>query len=178
MSQPIDVDAAARREITNALQRYCDGVDRIDEALIRSAYHPDAWDDHGVYSCPIDEFVSLAIPALRKSFSATTHSLSNIEIEINGDRAAVQSYVQASHLRAFPGETRMLELLGGRYLDLFERRAEWRISYRRLVVDWHVELPAPPISSGSSYRKASRDENDDFYALFAAVRNGKRWPDE
>jgi hypothetical protein len=171
-----DSDVAARREITAALLRYCEGVDRIDEGLIRSAYHPDAWDDHGVYCGPIDGFVSHAVTALPRRLSATTHCLSNIQIEINGNRAAVQSYLQASHLREHAGEPRVLELLGGRYLDLFERRDEWRIAYRRLIVDWHVELPASVMPSGDRYRPGSRSKDDERYGLFAAVQEGRSWP--
>ena len=40
----------ARQEITDVLHRYCRAVDRRDPDLLRSVYHPDATDDHGVYA--------------------------------------------------------------------------------------------------------------------------------
>ncbi|MBT5754390.1 MAG: SnoaL-like domain-containing protein [Acidimicrobiaceae bacterium] len=34
-------------EIRDVLMRYGRGVDRLDEELLRSCYHPDSHDDHG-----------------------------------------------------------------------------------------------------------------------------------
>ena len=36
-----------RQAILDCLTRYCRGMDRFDRALVLSAYHPDAIDDHG-----------------------------------------------------------------------------------------------------------------------------------
>ena len=36
----------AKQDITDVLMRYCRAVDRIDAALLRSCYHPDATEDH------------------------------------------------------------------------------------------------------------------------------------
>ena len=37
-----------RQDILDCLHRYTRGVDRHDRALMLSAYHPDAFDEHGV----------------------------------------------------------------------------------------------------------------------------------
>ena len=37
------------RAILSVLKRYCRGIDRLDEELVRSCYHEDSTDDHGVY---------------------------------------------------------------------------------------------------------------------------------
>ncbi|HJY93624.1 MAG TPA: nuclear transport factor 2 family protein, partial [Streptosporangiaceae bacterium] len=42
-------EAAAAEAIRQAALRYCRGVDRLDAELMRSAYHNDATDDHGVF---------------------------------------------------------------------------------------------------------------------------------
>ena len=38
-----------RQEIYDVLTRYCQGVDRCDVDLIKSVYHEDAQDDHGMF---------------------------------------------------------------------------------------------------------------------------------
>ena len=50
-----------RQEIHDCLMRYSRGVDRLDPDLIRSAYHDDAIDDHGMFVGTRDEFVDWVI---------------------------------------------------------------------------------------------------------------------
>ena len=38
-----------RQAITECVHRYARGLDRRDTDLLRSAYHPDAVEDHGQY---------------------------------------------------------------------------------------------------------------------------------
>jgi len=45
----------AEREIKNVVLRYCRGVDRMDLALVRSCYHPDADDHHGDFAGGVNE---------------------------------------------------------------------------------------------------------------------------
>ena len=39
----------AKQEITDVVYRYARGIDRLDFELVRSCYHPDAYDDHGAF---------------------------------------------------------------------------------------------------------------------------------
>ena len=39
----------AKQEIRDALMRYSRGIDLLDPDLVKSAYHPDAYDDHGTF---------------------------------------------------------------------------------------------------------------------------------
>ena len=49
-----------KQEIYEVLCRYCRGIDRLDEPLVRSCYHPDAVDNHGLYNGSVDHFVASA----------------------------------------------------------------------------------------------------------------------
>ena len=141
------MDAELRRqkdkdEIRDVLYTYCRGIDRLDEALVRSVYHPGASDDHGPFSGTAEEFAAWVIPVLQRDFSATMHTLGNILIELDGDAAHVESYFHAYHRVPRPAGDRDL-LVGGRYLDRFERRAGvWKISARTVVLEWSRSEPA------------------------------------
>lgn len=131
-----------REAIRDCLYRYCRGIDRADEAALRSAYWPDATDRHGAYSGPASGFIDQALPQLRAG--RLVHMIGNILIELHGDAAAVESYFlalqQDQDSEGKPRET----LLSGRYVDRFERRAdEWRVAARTVVYDWlrHTALP-------------------------------------
>ena len=43
-------ELADREAIRDCLHRYCRGVDRCDEDMLRSAYWEDAHDDHVVFA--------------------------------------------------------------------------------------------------------------------------------
>ena len=138
-----------RSQITDALHRYCRGIDRMDEDLIRSAYHEDGYDDHGGYfRGNVDDYVAWVLPLLAERFTSTMHTLSNISIDQDGGEATVESYLVAYHVSAGTGS---LRVLGARYIDRFEDRPGngWRIAHRTLVSEWQVEhagnfVPTPP----------------------------------
>jgi len=129
-----------REAIRAAMARYARGVDRIDVALIKSAFWPGAIDEHGTFNGPADQFADYLGTSLQ-NFAATQHGLMNCHIELHGDEADVETYFIATHvMRPDLGGARFT--LGGRYLDVMERRGEeWRIRHRRLVRDW-VDIPA------------------------------------
>jgi len=140
-----------REMIRDCLYRYCRGIDRTDEAALRSAYWPDGTDDHGAYSGSAEGFVDWAMKAL-PSIERGIHQLHNILIELRGDEAAVESYFTA--LQRQPGvDGGLIELyMAGRYVDRFEkRRGEWRVADRVVVFDWVEERPAPDKSEAERF---------------------------
>ena len=42
--------------------RYCQGIDRLDMELVRSAYHPDGVDHHTGFDGTVDEYVAWVGP--------------------------------------------------------------------------------------------------------------------
>lgn len=83
-----------REMIRDCLYRYCRGIDRVDEALLRSSYWPDGTDTHGAYRGSASGFVDWAMAALPK-IERGIHQIHNILIEMRGTEAAVESYFSA-----------------------------------------------------------------------------------
>lgn len=163
MSSSFDLEAeirdlAARRDITDAVQRYMRGLDRLDAALQRTAFHDDAWIDCGLMAGGADEFVAFAQDLLG-AMEATHHFLGQVRIEIHDDaNASGECYFQAWHdTRDEDGKARDL-FISGRYIDEYTcKNGEWRIARRRLITDWITDDPAnrafwdadpPPIKAG------------------------------
>lgn len=123
----------ARQEIHDALLRYCWGIDRGDLELVLSAFHEDALDNHGGYEeRAVDRFRRTVVEG---SPMRTSHHLGNVLIQVDGLRAAAQSYLTAWHQFSFEGRSHDW-VIAGRYLDQFEcRKGQWRISHRTVVYD-------------------------------------------
>lgn len=131
----------ARAEIDDALVRYCRGVDRRDAALVRSAYHEDATDDHG-YTV-VESGWGLAELCDRDNpngfpteWISTSHVLSNVLVRFDGDRASSESYYVATMRFAHEGQ-RFNLVASGRYVDEWERRdgGPFRIASRIVITD-------------------------------------------
>ncbi|EHH14009.1 nuclear transport factor 2 family protein [Mesorhizobium amorphae] len=144
MGQTKITELLDREAIRDCLYRYCRGIDRADEAALRSAYWPDAHDNHGAYCGSAEGFIQFALGVF-KTGPRNIHQITNILIEFIGSaEAAVESYFTG--LQRAPdesGEVRQT-LLCGRYCDLFQKReGEWRIAERTVVYDW-LEEQIPP----------------------------------
>jgi len=155
-----------RQDIHDVLMRYCRGVDRGDTNLIASCYHPDAVDDHGAWVATGTEAPALIVSRMNSTPLPAMHFLGNIHIELDGDTALVESYLQAVRLFDRDGK-RWIRVRAGRYLDRFTRRAgEWRIAERVLVDDWNrVDELAGTADDAQHFRPGHRDRNDPVYAL-------------
>jgi hypothetical protein len=163
MTTPQDLQALLDREaIRDSLYRYCRGIDRADEAALRSAYWDDATDCHGAWNGTASGFIEQALPRLRQG-GRRVHQITNVLIELHGDVAAVESSFFALQV---PAHQPTLEtFLCGRYVDRFERRGkEWRVAARTVVYDWLEErqpyIPpkvwTPPESSGGRFANINR----------------------
>lgn len=148
-------DAEARRQIRNALLSYCRGIDRLDPEALAAAFHPGAeLVDYGPESMTIEAFTERALASLGKRFTATQHRISNTAIDLEGEKALVETYVLAYHVEAGDDGDR-LHTFNGRYIDRFELRAgSWRIARRTLRYDWSTvesmgeRMGGPWVASG------------------------------
>lgn len=139
-------DLAARRDIADAVHRYMRGLDRLDAALQRTAFHDDAWIDCGLMAGDADAFVAFAQDLLA-GMEATHHLLGQVCIEVareaGPDTATGECYFQAWHgTRDATGQPRDL-FIAGRYIDEYAyKNGEWRIAKRQLITDWVKDDPA------------------------------------
>lgn len=155
-----------RAEIQDLLFRYCRGVDRCDAALVRSAYHPDSFDDRGYWRGNGHEFAAFITERLRTANSSTTHSVTNALIETVGDKAFSESYVRATLVRR---DSPVVDVIGARYLDRLSRRdGTWRIEHRTVVLDWRT-TETPENADGpfatDGFQRGARFPDDPVYAL-------------
>jgi ketosteroid isomerase-like protein len=140
MAEPLEprlqvlLDKEEIREIT---YRFARGVDRHDWDLIRSCYHEDAIDRHGVFDGPVADYLAWVAEHVPLLATATTHHVSNGLVDVQGDVAFCESYVLAAHRYVRDDGERADFLCGARYVDRFERRdGRWAIAERQLLWDW------------------------------------------
>lgn len=128
-------------EITELLYRYARGVDSKDWALLTSVFTPDAFLDYTSVSGPAgprDEVVAWLERSLTP-VPMTQHFISNVEIDLDGDRAEARAMFY--NPMQLPGMAE-LTFCGGNYLHDVVRTAEgWRSE--RLVEDnrWFANRP-------------------------------------
>jgi hypothetical protein len=128
-----------KEEIRDNMLRYARGVNRLDGDLIKSCFHPDAYENHGSFRGSAIEFAEVLPDRLREGFQFTFHFLGNSLIEIEGNRAAHESYFIGYHrLHPEADGTEKDVIFGGRYLAVNESRdgGPWLIAERTVVNDW------------------------------------------
>ena len=153
-----------KQDIAEVLQRYCRGVDRRDDELIRSAYHPDVHEHHGAYrGSSADDFVAYA-NGRSDLFERVAHYITNQHIELDGDVAYSEAYAIALH-QARDADGRVSHtVFGGRYIDRMERRdGRWAIADRVVVCDWSRVDEVTPWERAPLFAQGSADRTDPSY---------------
>ncbi len=163
----------ARQEIADVIYRYARGIDRLDFDLVRSCYHPDAYDDHGSFAGNVEEFITAAASFLAR-WTATQHFMGNMLIEIDGDRARAETYAVAYHRREDSNGDGKDDIMGIRYVDRFEKRNnEWRIAHRVVASEWRR---VDPVNGARGRNKigvwGQRDDGDVLGWIMAASAPG------
>ncbi|WP_214401761.1 nuclear transport factor 2 family protein [Pseudonocardia lacus] len=157
------LDEAAIKEVH---LRYCRAVDRMDWDLLRSCYHPEAVDDHGSFVGGVEEFVAW-LARMLPLLASTTHFTANQLVEVDGDRAWMESYTRAYHRIAATAEAPAADyVLNLRYVDQLERRdGRWRVLERVVVHDSERFDPVAgaPVEPGANGRPGARDRTDPSY---------------
>ena len=154
-----------RAEILDCLQRYARGMDRLDRALLRSAYHDGAIDDHVGFVGPVDDFIDWAF-AYHATQSRHHHYLMNHTADVAGDEAHTETYYMFVGTDRDP--TKPLIISGGRYIDRLERRdGRWAIAARVCLVEWQSDatslLPPEAVEFLDTVQTVARDASDNSY---------------
>jgi hypothetical protein len=152
-----------KQEIHEVLMRYCRGIDRCDAELLYSVYHPDATDDHGLFTGKAVDFIPWAIKSLVRDES-TSHYIANELIELDGDVARCESYFFAIHRRREKDGSTVDLKFAGRYVDRFERRqGVWKIAHRQVVFDRSQIDPVGRTFSTDQFVCGKRSREDPVY---------------
>lgn len=129
-----------KQAITENMLRYCRGCDRFDLELLKSVYWPEATDDHGAYSGSAIQFAHFVCET-KHIYKALSHHISPVLIELDGDRAKAETYFLCMVVHNDQYEMGAAEyMIGGRYMDVCEKRAgEWKILRRTVIWDWNLK---------------------------------------
>ncbi len=161
-----------REQIRQCLHRYARGVDRFDHELIRSAFHPDALDEHGKFVGTPDEFVDWALNMHQNTQLSHQHCLLNHWCDLTGDTAHAETYFMFT---AMNRKGKPLTIGGGRYIDRLEKRnEEWRIAARVTLRDWSNLDTIPDVNDLSTMTSTAHLLSEEERAFMNAGRGPAR----
>jgi len=159
-----------KQDCAELIYRLARAIDRCDAALLRSLFHDDATDDHGVFHGTAKDFVPWVMDVLA-TMKRTQHCICNMLIEVDGDRAFGETYFIAHHTLQNEKGDDVFMIAAGRYLDRFERRnGVWKISHRQACYDWNSVGPSTDTWNRAvpgQWTFGPRGEQDKSYANFA-----------
>ena len=165
MSTDLAQQACDRYEIADTLHRYAFGLDHGDPDSLASALTEDCVFDFR----PAGAKLGIGFPALtgRKAIVEslipligpldTSHTVSNLQIEISGDSATVYAYVMSQHFMPREGSRRGSEhaLLMNRYdCEMARDDQKWR--FKRMTIDNAWMQGDPEILNALAGRQALR----------------------
>jgi len=178
---------ADRARIQDVMFRWCRAVDRLDLEAIRSVFHPDAIDAHGMYHGSIPGLIDW-IQKRHENIPFSMHMLGNMLIEFAApDTALVETYVFVVQRYPAEGTGSLVQFSGGveakpgtavdlmacaRYVDRFDRRnGEWRIGQRTVVYDptMMVEVSENAPRMRPEFVVGARDNSDYIYQARAQL---------
>lgn len=139
-----------RQEIADVIQRYARTLDWLDAEGQATCYWPDAHIEYGFFTGRAEDFLPVVMETER-NLARRWHMLSTPLIHFHSPTSA------SSECYGVFGGGRLQEdgsiagdLIGGRYLDEWEKRPrgggeEWRISARTYILDWKSLLTDQPM---------------------------------
>jgi hypothetical protein len=167
---------------------YCRGVDRREWDLVREAYHPDAYDDHGGYKGNVDGFMEW-LERRHHTIEQSMHFIGNCKIDFLSDNVAVAetycvAYQRYGHealetIKLWLGDEPLqegkkvvVELLC-RYVDRMEcRQGVWKIASRIVAIE-DVKADQQVDRLQPLWALAKRDRSDALWQMLAGSADVK-----
>lgn len=132
----------SRQDIYDCIKQVSRAIDRFDEELFVSAYHPDAIVDAGAIVADARSAYAVGAKLHEAGQVSTLHHLTNHSCEIDGDMAHAETYF------LYVGRNRDDSnwAAGGRYADRLERRdGVWKIAFRCTALEWSGMVPTAEV---------------------------------
>jgi len=148
----------ARSAIADLLNHHSRALDRVDAVGLKAVYWPSATVDYGGFKGLAHDFADIVMGAFAGQYELTQHRVSNTVFNFSSEVACrTESYVFAKHL-LLDGQSEMV--FSGRYLDQFEQRAGvWKMTFRRVVMDWSRRLAVTDERQGGSFAALTKGSN-------------------
>jgi hypothetical protein len=158
---------ADRQAITEVIYRYCRAVDRIDPELGYSIWNDDAVADYGAVYQGSGRGVIDLICAQHQHLLCHSHQVSNVLIELDGDRAGSEAYVTANLRLKVSDQLKQISIWA-RYIDQWSRKnGRWGIDKRVVIRDFDEIRDANAMSPSD---EGIRDRSDRSYAVLQHKR--------
>jgi hypothetical protein len=160
-------ESADRQQITDLIYRYCRAVDRLDVELGSSVWHEGGLAEYEAFYSGTGRGVIDKICAQHRVLLGHSHQVSNILIELDGERAGSEAYVTAT-LRMRDGERLRQMTVWSRYVDRWSRRnGRWGIDKRVAIRDFDEVRDAVAMSQPCW---GQRDPSDPSYDVLRSTR--------
>ena len=145
--------------IQQQIYNYCRSVDRLDVPLGHGVFHEDSYADFPTYKGPGRGWID-AVCKEHLNFLHHSHQVTNILIQVDGERAGSEAYVIAN-LRQMDGERLINRMFSARYIDQWSKRSgHWAIDRRGCVVDFSE---IREVTSLGEDARSARDSTDPSY---------------
>lgn len=157
----------AKDEIREKIVIYARSMDRIDRELGYSIFAKDSFLDYGdYYQGDGPGFVDITLD-YHETVIAHQHHMNNITIEVKGDKAYAETYVDMVMRLPMEDGSLLAQNVHGRYFDewVYENDG-WFLKTRSFVRDLGTgEILDPSEDLGTT--GGARDKSDPSYTLFA-----------
>jgi hypothetical protein len=155
----------AKTAIREVLANFNRGIDLMDDDMVCATWHPGGRAIYDGFFEGTGEGLCAAARASHSGFLAHAHQITNCVIEVKGDLAASETYVEANVLFETDGK-QVMQSVFGRYLDQWSRReGRWAIDVRHFVRTFSFKREVE-----ATVGACPRSPQDESYELFARLK--------
>ena len=163
---PDSATLADTQAITRQIYNYCRSVDRLDVPLGHLVFHADAVADFPTYKGTGRGWIDF-ICVEHLNFLHHSHQVTNVLIDVDGERAGSEAYVIAN-LRQMDGGRLINRMFSARYIDTWSKREGcWAIDRRDCVVDFSEVREVTDLGNDP---RSARDLADPSYGVLQEVK--------